>query len=193
MLFVFLLLLYLAIAILVARALLRNDILPRKKPSQYPEILDWYKHQNFSFCNKNNKILKGRYIKAANNPSNKTLLLLHERLWSRLTIIDQTKFFVDAWYHVLTYDQRSHGDSDNDLITYGAEEGEDLSCALAFFKTLPDINREQFFAIGFNMGWCAMVCCPDYEQGPVFKAMVLEGIDAHAFDVGNRMIIKKCW
>jgi hypothetical protein len=41
------------------------------------------------------------------------------------------------------------------------------------------------------MGGCAMICAPDHEQGPVFKAMVLEGIDAHAYDVGNKMLIAK--
>ena len=122
MLVILILLVYLAIAIIVARALIFNDILPHKKPSDNKHLLDDYDIQDFSFSNKNNKTLHGWFIRANNNPDNKTLLVLHEWLGSRLSIIEQIRFFVDHGYNVVTYDQRSHGDSDKDIITYGAEE-----------------------------------------------------------------------
>jgi len=182
---------FLGIGYLTAKAILLNNVFKRKKPSEHPELLIGYDYRDIAFKNKQGKTLRGWFIKANINPYNKTLMILHEWLGSRLTIIEQIKFFLDNGYHVLTYDQRSHGDSDNQMITYGLEEGEDLSCALAYAKTIDDINMNMLGAVGYNMGGCAMVCAPDNEQGQVFKAMVLEGIDAHAYEAAYKMINKK--
>lgn len=185
--------LFLGISYLTARALLLNDLFKKKKPSDYTQVLAGYDYRDIAFKNKQGKTLRGRFIKANTNHDNKTLVVLHERLGSRLTIIEQIKFFLDNGYHVFTYDQRSHGDSDSQVITYGLEEWDDLSCAIAYAKTLIDINPELLWAVGYNMGGCAMVCAPDHEQWPVFRAMVLEGIDAHAYEVANKMLNKKLW
>ncbi len=185
--------LFLGISYLTARALLLNDLFKKRKPSEYTDLLAGYDYRDIAFKNKQGKLLRGWFIKANINPNNKTLIVLHERLWSRLTIIEQIKFFLDSGYHVFTYDQRSHGDSECQIITYGLEEGDDLSCAIAYAKTIVDINQDLLWAIGYNMGGCAMVCAPDHEQWQVFKAMVLEGIDAHAYEVANKMLNKKLW
>ena len=72
----------------------------------------------------------GYYICAthihAKQPSKRLIILCHGFSCQQLTSYKYVQLFLDRGFHVITYDQRFHGFSGGDFITYGYYEKEDL-------------------------------------------------------------------
>lgn len=189
--FVFILLgLYLIIALIIGRQLVFNDVFPKEKPDK-SDILNEYDFQHIEFLNPQKRKLRGWFIKSKNNPTNKTLIILHGWTRTRLTYVEQIKFFADSGYHVLAYDQISHGNSEKGLITFGESEGLDLLEAVNFLKTIPVVNQQKIGVVGFSLGTAAAIFAIACSEEKVFKAAVLEGAFANSYDVGEYMLVSK--
>ena len=179
--------LYLILLLFVGRFLAYNDIFRRKIPDESDLI--GYTYKKIEFKNKENKILRGWFIKSLTNNSNKTLVLLHGWHRNRSRIINHAKMFVDNGYHVILYDQRSHGESDNGLITFGQGESEDLFSCLAYLKTINEINLSKLGAVGFSLGSGGLIyAASSTTNKKLFKAIILEGAFANSYDTGKYML-----
>jgi predicted alpha/beta-fold hydrolase len=98
---------------------------------------------------------------------------------------------VDNGFNVVMYDQRSHGASDNALITFGKGEAKDLMACVNFLKTIDGINISKLGAVGFSLGSGGLIYCAASMPEPIFKAIVLEGAYAKSFDTGLFMLQSK--
>lgn len=180
---------YFILLILVGRFLAYNDVFKRKIPDE--SILNGYDFENIEFSTKEKITLRGWFIKGVNNTNGKTLILLHGWHRNRERIIKNAKLFVDNGFNVVMYDQRSHGASDNALITFGKGEAKDLLACIEYLKTIDGINMSKIGAVGFSLGSGGLIYAAASTSEPIFKAIVLEGAYANSFDTGLFMLQNK--
>jgi uncharacterized protein len=113
--------------------------------------------------------LSGWFIPAAMTPS-PTIILMHGWPWNRLgeaadsllanlsgalpvDLLRFTHALNGAGYHVLSFDQRNHGQSaDGAAVTFGLQESNDLLGALDFLSHRTDVDNDRIAAVGFSMG-----------------------------------------
>lgn len=178
---------YLVIMLVIGRQLAFNDIFPKPKPDK--RGLDGYSIDDIEFNGKSNVLLKGWFIKSKKNIDGKTLILLHGWTRSRINVIDYIKLFSDNGFHILAYDQRSHGHSGTGLVTYGDEEGTDLIKAVEFLKSKYNIvNGEKIGLVAFSLGTGTAVYGTVLSNNRLFKLLVLEGVFNQSFDVGSKLL-----
>jgi uncharacterized protein len=182
--------LYVLIALVIGRQLVYNDVFPKEKPDK-SDTLSGYNFKYVGFLNPQKKKLRGWFIESKNNPTNRTLIILHGWTRTRLTYIKQIKFFADSGYHILAYDQIAHGNSELGLITFGESEGLDLLEAVSFLKTIPVVNQDKIAVVGFSLGTAAAIFAIASSDEKIFKAAVLEGAFANSYDVGEYMLVRK--
>lgn len=182
------LVLYLLVVLVVGRALIFNDVFPRIRPNGVSD-LKGYNYTCIDFQGYDGTRLKGWFIRSKNNISGKTVLLLHGWRRGRSRYIDQINFFVDSGFHVLTYDQRGHGESQTKMITFGPDEAKDIFEAIKYAKSSCEgFNEELLVAVGFSLGASA---CVYAARAQIFKVIILEGIFASSFDVGYEVLFRK--
>jgi len=177
---------YLILVLLIGRQLAFNDVLPKKKPDT--RKLQDYNVEDITFLGENDVEIKGWLVKSNENFENKTIILLHGWMSTRLNILEHLKLFVDNGYHVFTYDQRSHGHSGKGLVTYGKEEGKDLLHAIDLLRNRSDVNMLRMGAVSFSLGTGTIVATAANQKEPLFKAIVLEGIFSSSYDVGEKIL-----
>lgn len=66
----------------------------------------------------------------ATKPSNRFVVLCHGFSCQELTSYKYVQLFLDAGFHVITYDQRFHGLSGGEFLTYGYYEKDDLKALI---------------------------------------------------------------
>jgi uncharacterized protein len=179
---------YLLIALIIGRFLAYHDLFLRRKQPDGAIELKGYDYIDVVFQGADQITLKGWFIKSKGNQANKTLFLIPGWTRTRSRYLSQIKFFVDAGFHVFTYDQRSHGASGTGRISYGPKEGADLLAAIDYAKSLENVNVEKLGAIGFSLGASAAIYAGVTQ---VFKALVLEGVFADSYDVGEEILIRR--
>lgn len=105
-----------------------------------------------------NIALKGIFF-PANNPSNKTLILVHGFGENKM-MSGRTKKIVDyltpRGYNILTFDLRGHGQSAGDLISFGYEEKYDILGAVDYLYERGK-QGEKIGLLGFSMGAVASI------------------------------------
>lgn len=179
---------YLLAMLAVGRFLTYHDMFrPRPHPDGSQE-LKGYDYQDIEFRSRDNLTLRGWFIKSKNNPSGRTLFVIPGWTRTRTRYLPQMKLFVDSGFHVFTYDQRSHGASDTGFMTYGPREGADLLAAVEYTKTMEDVNKEKLAAVGFSLGAAATIYAAESQ---IFKAVVLEGVFASSYDMGEAILAKR--
>jgi uncharacterized protein len=175
--------------IFIGRFLAYNDLFKRKIPNK--SILNGFDYEEIKFTTTEGITLRGWFIKGENNPTHRTLILLHGWHHDRERFIKHAKLFAENGFNVVIYDQRSHGESDNALITFGKGEGKDLLSCLEFLKKKDYINMSQLGAIGFSLGSGGLIYATSSTPESIFKAIILEGAYANSYDVGLFMLQNK--
>lgn len=187
-LFIVVFVVYLMITLIVGRFLAYHDMFIKRKHPNGSVELAGYDYDDVEFKGTDNITLRGWFIRSQNNPTNKTLFVVHGWTRSRSKYLPQIKFFVDSGYHVFAFDQRSHGASDTGRMTYGPKEGEDLLAAIEFAKITKGINAENIGAVGFSLGAIAVLYASIKQ---IFKAIVLEGVFADSYDMGEEILVRR--
>jgi pimeloyl-ACP methyl ester carboxylesterase len=178
--------LYLAVALMVGSQVAFNGIYPREKA--HKQNLQHYNIDDIDFEGEDGVQIRGWFVESCNNPSGRTVILLHGLLRSRVGIVGQLKLLSDAGFHVLAYDQRSHGMSGKGLLSFGELEGNDALRALAYAQTNSRINLDKLGAVGLSLGSSAIINCAAKMNGRQFKAIVLEGVFEKSYDVGKKIL-----
>ena len=179
---------YIVAMLIIGRYLTYLDLfLPRECPDGSRELRG-YEYEDIEFKSYDNLSLRGWFIKSESNPTGKTVFIIPGWTRNRTRYLSQIKFFVDSGFHVLTYDQRSHGASDTGVVTFGPKEGLDLLNVIEYAKNLECVNEEKLVAVGFSLGAISVIYAAEKQ---VFKAVVLEGVFANSYDMGEAILIDK--
>jgi alpha-beta hydrolase superfamily lysophospholipase len=181
-----LILIYVLIVLLIGRFLAFNDLWIRETPNE--SLLNGLIFRNIKFKGENGILLRGWFVQSRNSVDGRTVFLLHGWLSNRNKLANRIKMFSENGYHVFIYDQRSHGNSENALVTYGDGEGYDLIEAVKYSKIIPEINQSRLFAAGYSLGTGSIIYACALSKQKLFNAIVLEGVFKTSYDVGLKTL-----
>lgn len=181
--------LYIAVMLYVGRILAYNRFFRNKKQSLIaPKECNC---ENIEFKSPDGITLRGWFIKSNDNPSNRTLILIPGWRRTRTRLFPHIRLFAKSGFHILTYDQRSNGESDTAIMTYGPGEGRDLIGAIDYLKTRADVNLEKLGAVGFSLGSGGIIYAESMSDKKLFNAIVIEGTFADSYHVGEFMLVSR--
>ena len=93
--------------------------------------------------------LAGWYIPSSNHAA---VVLLHGAGSTRSDVLEHAVVLAHHGYGVLLFDARGHGRSDGHAMDFGWYGDEDVSAAVSFLQTRPDVDDELIAAVGLSMG-----------------------------------------
>lgn len=108
--------------------------------------------------------------------SRATIILVHGHGSKGIGMIYHTSALVAEGYSVLAYDQRAHGSSEGMVCTAGWYEADDVSAAVAYLKTRPDVDPERIGVLGISMGGKAALLAAARDES--IAAVIAEGPSA---------------
>ncbi len=93
--------------------------------------------------------LAGWYIPSGNNAA---VVLLHGAGSTRSNVLEHAVVLAHHGYGVLLFDARGHGRSGGRAMDFGWYGDEDVSAAVSFLQTRPDVDDKLIAAVGLSMG-----------------------------------------
>lgn len=116
--------------------------------------------------------LYGRYLK--NGDSKKTVMLFHGyRSCGEKDFSGSFKYYVDSGFNVLLVDQRSHGNSEGNIISFGVKESRDVITWLDYIlKTYGD--DKEIFIIGLSMGAATVKFSTRFKMPDNVKGIIVD-------------------
>lgn len=106
-----------------------------------------------------------------------TIILLHGYGRSKEQLLPQADFLNKAGFNVFMFDFRGSGESAGKYITFGVREQRDLSGAVNYLKSRPNVDIQRLGVLGFSMGGAVAVM----KSGdiPEIKAIAVSSTYAH--------------
>ncbi|MFP2926823.1 alpha/beta hydrolase [Pyxidicoccus sp. 3LG] len=105
--------------------------------------------EDVSFRGADGLTLRGWYVPSRNRAA---VVLVHGFAGNRAQLLYEARALARAGFGVLLFDLRAHGDSDGDRVTWGDGERRDVTAALDFVSTRPDVDPARLGLFGFSMG-----------------------------------------
>jgi dienelactone hydrolase len=102
-----------------------------------------------SFATSDGVTLSGWYIPSANRAA---VVLLHGASSTRTAVLDHAVLLVRHGYGVLLYDARGMGRSGGRAMAFGWYGDLDISAALGYLQTRPEVDSNRIGAVGESMG-----------------------------------------
>lgn len=99
-----------------------------------------------------------------------TIVLSHGYGDNRLQMLPWVEFLHQHGYSALTYDMRDRGESGGDAVTLGALEPADLSSAVDYLASLPEVDAGRIGALGVSLGGSTTILAA--ARDPRIKAVV---------------------
>lgn len=147
------------------KASYREKVKPKKNLEDRPlyvrmltegqaESNEWLKsidYKEVSVTSDDGLVLKGVLLRA-NKPTENTVILVHgyKATWQSMGFYARY-YLEDKNYNVLMFDQRAHGTSQGDIITFGYKESRDLVCWIELVLDYIGLNS-QIILHGVSMG-----------------------------------------
>ena len=117
-------------------------------PSDYQQA-----YEDVSFITKDGLTLAGWLIKP--NRSGKkwpAIIICHGLGANKSDFTDLAVFLTRRGYLVLTFDFRAHGDSEGSRTSLGYHEQKDVSAALHYLLSRPEVDQDRIGIFGFSLG-----------------------------------------
>ncbi len=108
-----------------------------------------YAYQDVAVKTKDGVTIRGWYIPSQNRAA---VILLHPMASNRLGTIEHALVFAQHGYGVLMIDLRAHGASGGDLLTFGGDEYLDVSAAVDYLQSHPEIDASRIGVLGLSLG-----------------------------------------
>ncbi len=96
--------------------------------------------------------LAGWFIPADTGSLSPTIVLVHGWSRSRAELLPHADLLHRAGFSVLTFDQRNRGESEGDMVTLGVREQLDLSGAIDYVLTRPEVDPKRIGTLGLSTG-----------------------------------------
>jgi len=114
--------------------------------------------------------LAGWYIPSSNHAA---VVLLHGAGSTRSNVLDHAVVLAHHGYGVLLVDARGHGRSDGRAMDFGWYGDQDITAAVSFLRSRPDVDDELIAAVGLSMGGEEAIGAA--ASDPRIRAVVAEG------------------
>jgi acetyl esterase/lipase len=113
-----------------------------------------YAYEDVELTTKDGVTIRGWYIPSQNRAA---VILIHPMASNRLGTMDHALMFARHGYGVLMIDLRVHGESGGDLLTFGGDEYLDVSAAVDYLQTRPDLDPQRVGVMGLSLGASASI------------------------------------
>ena len=141
--------------------------------------------------------LKGWFIPSGAESPGPAIVFVHGWMWNRLgnvagkvpvddrdvDFLPAAKALHDAGFHVLMYDVRKHGESEDGpgLVSFGPLEKRDFVGAVAYLRSRPDVDGQRIGSLGVSMGGTiALYGAPDCQ--PIKAILALQPAKVTTFN-----------
>ena len=114
-----------------------------------------------------------------------TLLVLHGGGGDRTGAVAHAKLLARHGYGVLLYDARGRGESEGQQNAFGWGWTKDVTGAIAFLKSRPEVDARRIGGLGLSTGADALVQAAG--QGADLHAVVADGTAAESFEDWRRL------
>ena len=114
-----------------------------------------------------------------------TLLVLHGGGGDRTGAVAHAKLLARHGYGVLLYDARGRGESEGQQNAFGWGWTKDITGAIAFLKSRPEVDAQRIGGLGLSTGADALVQAAG--QGADLHAVVADGTAAESFEDWRRL------
>jgi fermentation-respiration switch protein FrsA (DUF1100 family) len=140
---------------------------PRERPSLTPADLG-LAYEDVAFTTSDGLELKGWFVPSAYSQA--AVILGHGFTRSRQEMLDIAAMLNRHCYNVLLFDWRAHGESAGSRTTFGYEEVKDLSAALDYAMSRPEVDPQRIGVLGKSLG--AVIAIRGAAVLPQIKAVV---------------------
>jgi pimeloyl-ACP methyl ester carboxylesterase len=113
-----------------------------------------YAYEDVELTTQDGVTIRGWYIPSQNRAA---VILIHPMASNRLGTMDHAQMFARHGYGALMIDLRVHGESGGDLLTFGGDEYLDVSAAVDYLQTRPDLDPQRIGVMGLSLGASAAV------------------------------------
>lgn len=124
-------------------------------------------YEDVSFLTAGGIALRGWYIPSRNRAA---VILTHGIAGNRLAMLDLGLVLARHGYGVLLFDERAHGESEGDTVTFG---GDDVLAALDFVQSRDDVDPTRIGALGLSLGGLVAIEAAARHEG--LRAVVADG------------------
>ncbi|MBI5304597.1 MAG: alpha/beta fold hydrolase [Chloroflexi bacterium] len=146
---------------------------PRRTRSEFtPTDLDIDDWQDVRFFATDGVELSGWFIPPDSRSNGATLVYVHGLGGNRGELLTQAAVMIARGYGALLFDLRNHGASAGTISTLGYREADDVSGAVKYLLTRPEVNVERIGLVGYSMGGAAVLRAA--VRMPQVKAIVVE-------------------
>jgi dipeptidyl aminopeptidase/acylaminoacyl peptidase len=118
-----------------------------RKPSEFNVSFE-----DVKFKNRDNINLKGWFLPAGGSVPAPTIIIAHGLGASKSDFVDLGACFVKEGFNVLLFDFRAHGESGGSGCSLGLKEQDDITAAIDYVMTRPDVDHQKIGLYGFSLG-----------------------------------------
>lgn len=140
---------------------------PRERPSLTPADLG-LAYEDVAFITSDGLELQGWFVPSPY--SHAAVILGHGFTRSRQEMLDIATMLNRNCYNVLLFDWRAHGESAGSRTTFGYDEVKDLSAALDYVTSRPEVDPQRIGVLGKSLG--AVIAIRGAAALPQLKAVV---------------------
>ncbi len=108
--------------------------------------------EQISFKSNDQIRLKGWFIPAVNNPEAPTIIIAHGLGASKSDFVNLSGVLCKNGFNVLLFDFRAHGESSGKSCSLGLKEQKDISAAVDYVLSRPDVINFKIGLYGFSLG-----------------------------------------
>ena len=151
---------------------IEGRVSPRRNPAEYG--IDY---ETIELKTEDGMRLAAWYIPSKNGAA---VIAVHGYKSNRESMVEETDMLARHGYGVLLFDSRAHGDSEGEMIRFGAVEMYDFEAAYQYLLTLPDVNPNKIGLIGSSNGGAMSILYA--AQNPGISAVVVDSAYASLQD-----------
>jgi pimeloyl-ACP methyl ester carboxylesterase len=133
--------------------------------------------EDVSFRSHDGLVLRGFYVPSRNGA---VVVMGHGLESNRMFFLPDVEMLARHGYGALFFDWRAHGESDGEVSTWGDREQDDLSSAIDYASSRPDVSGGRVAAMGFSIGASAVAM--EAAHDPRVRAVVLEALSSSFAD-----------
>lgn len=121
-------------------------------PSEYSVAFE-----DVSFISRDGIHFKGWFLPADGSVPAPTIIIAHGLGASKSDFVDLGVYLVKEGFNTLLFDFRAHGESGGSSCSLGLKEQDDITAAIDYVMTRPDVEHQKIGLYGFSLGGAVVI------------------------------------